>query len=108
MVSGRILDLLAGRSMLMRAKGHLKDHERWIGLTCSLENAEKDHIGLWKQAGKEYGFGNCDDEEFEMKECPRCSAQYAAFKAKRVLGSRVGRINGILTRMGNHLRRKNV
>lgn len=98
-------ELLIGRSMLMRAMSHLT-YERLIGLTCSLEEEPKDHIGLWKEAGKEYGFDECDDEHFEVLECPRCSAQYAAFKARKLIMGRVGRINGILTRMGNNLREK--
>jgi hypothetical protein len=62
---------------------------------------------MWKKAGKEYGYGSCDDEEFEMNECPLCSAQYAAYRAKRLLKNRLGRINGILTRMGNKIRERN-
>lgn len=105
-----IYGLIAGRSMLMRAAGHLS-YERNQNLKCALfmEHGDYfglDHIGKWKAAGKENGFGECDDEYFEMIECPLCSAQYAAFKARKLIMGRVGRINGILTRMGNGMRVK--
>jgi hypothetical protein len=95
--------------MLLRAIDHLNEYERTKALKCSLleeNNVGNDHIGNWKAAGKEYGFGECDDEEAEMNDCPLCGAQYAAYKAKKILKNRVGRINGILTRMGKHLRSK--
>lgn len=104
-----IYDLLIGRSMLMRAAKHLKDYARTMDLKCSLGviyGEDKDHVGKWKAAGKEYGFDNCEDEKFEMIECPLCSACYATFGAKKIMAGRVGRINGILTRMGNGLREK--
>lgn len=101
-----IPELLMGRSMLMRAIGHIKSYSRIDNLECDLIDSKIDHIGVWKAAGKEHGFGNCDDEKFEMMECPRCSAQYGALKAKKVMAGRCGRINGILTRMGNSLRAK--
>lgn len=103
-VNDHVSNLLMGRSMLIRASNHLASHSRVRGLTCSLRDEELDHIGEWKTAGKEYGFGECDDQHCEMLECPRCSAQYAAFKAKRIVRARVGRINGMLTRIGNRLR----
>jgi len=100
-----IHDLLVGRSALLRAAEHI-NYERWIGLECSLDLAKVDHIEQWKAAGKEYGFDSVNDEYMALVECPRCSAQYAAWKAKKILKAKAGLISGILTRMGTHLRGK--
>ena len=111
-----IHDLLVGRSALLRAAEHVKDFWHIIDLHCTLEDdhgflpvvckEQQDHIGKWKAAGKEYGFGECEDERFEMLECPLCSAMYAGGEARKLIKARVGRINGILTRMGTHLRER--
>ena len=104
-----INDLLVGRSTLLHAIKHLREYERIKDLECTLGpiyGEDEDHIGKWKKAGKEYGFSECDDEEFEMNECPRCSAEYSAYQARKILKNRVGRINGVLTRLGNSIRRE--
>jgi hypothetical protein len=68
---------------------------------------DEDHIGKWKKAGKECGFSEVEDEHFEMIECPRCSAEYASYQARKLIKNRVARINGILTRLGNSIRERN-
>jgi hypothetical protein len=106
-----ITNLLVGRSTLLHAIKHLHAYTRIMDLTCTIGliyGEDEDHIGKWKAAGKEYGYGHCDNEEFEMNECPLCSAQYAAYKSKKLLKNRIGRINGILTRMGNKIRERNL
>lgn len=108
--SQAIVNLMVGRSILLRAVNHLNDYNRVKDLSCTIDDKDAhglDHIGKWKVAGKEYGYGHCDDEESEMNECPLCSVQYAAYKSKRLLKNRIGRINGILTRMGNKIRERN-
>jgi hypothetical protein len=107
--SSLIVHLLVGRSILLRAVNHLNNYNRIKDLQCTMDDQDGhglDHIGKWKAAGKEYGYGHCDNEEFEMNECPLCSAQYAAYKSKKLLKNRIGRINGILTRMGNKIRER--
>jgi len=102
-----ISNLLIGRSTLLHVIKHLREYARIKDLTCSLGpiyGEDDDHIGKWKKAGKEYGFGEVEDEHFEMIECPRCSAEYAAYQARKILKNRVARINGILTRLGNSIR----
>ena len=103
-----IAELLIGRSILMRAVKHL-NYKRQIDLKCSLIESDPygdDHIGVWKKWNKENGYDDGGDDYFNMTECPLCSAQFAAFKARKLLKGRVGRINGILTRIGNNLREK--
>jgi len=101
-----IHDLLVGRSILLRAAKHLNDFNRWVNLPCDADDLEKDHIGQWFAFGKAYGYDEGEDVYFNMVTCPRCSAQYSNFKAKKMLVGQAGRITGILTRMGNHLRDK--
>ena len=98
-------DLLRGRAMLMRAVKRLREEETFR-LPCTLHDAKLDHIGEWKAAIKEYGADQGGDEYFEVMECPRCSAQYGAFKAKKLMLGLAGRISGNLTRIGNILRRE--
>lgn len=102
-----MVDLVIGRAMLLRAIGHLKAYTRKMDLDCLLRDEQVDHIGKWKAAGKEDGFSNCEDEYDDVMDCPRCSAEYATFKAKKLMAGRCGRINGILTRMGKNWREKN-
>ena len=104
-----ISNLLIGRSMLLRAIEHAKNWQRYMDLTCSLEGETDDHIGLWKKAIKEHQSiydGLCDEEMFEVLECPKCSNIYAGYKARRIMKAKLGTINGILTRMGNNMRGK--
>ncbi len=101
-----IANLMVGRSILLRAVGHLNSYESYKDLPCERDDMEVDHIGGWKRCGKEYGFQDADEEYENMVECPRCSAQYAAYQARKILKNRVGRINGILTRLGNNMREK--
>ena len=111
-----VTELLIGRSMLLRATEHVKSWDHFTDLHCTLENENgflpivgkttEDHIGKYKAAGKEYGWDSLDDEMFELNECPLCSAVWAAYKARRIMKAKAGLINGILTRMGNHLREK--
>lgn len=108
-INGHIDDLLIGRAMLVRAMNHLKDFTRTMDLNCSLLKDDPygdDHIGIWKKWNKENGYDEGGDDYFYMMECPLCSAQFAAFRARKLLKGRAGRINGILTRMGNNLREK--
>ena len=101
-----IKNLLVGRSILLRSIKSAKNWQRYIGLSCSLENQQDDHIGLWKQAIKTSGADLCEDEKFEVLECSRCSAVYAGFKARKIMKGKLGIISGILTRTGNRLREK--
>lgn len=104
----KVAELLIGRSILLRAVKHL-DYTRQIDLRCSLILADPyadDHIGVWKKYNKENGFDEGGDDYFYMMECPLCSAQFAAFRARKLMKGRVGRINGSLTRIGNGLREK--
>lgn len=101
-----ITDLLIGRSALLRAAEHLKSCERYKDLPCCDDDMENDHIGQWIKFGKAYGFDEGEDVFYNLINCPRCSVQYAAFKARKLLVGQAGRITGILTRMGTHLRGK--
>ena len=105
-----LTNLLMGRSMLLHSIEHAKNWKRYMDLSCSLENQQDDHIGLWKKAIKEARndiyVDMCEDEKFEVMECPKCSAIYAGFKARQIMKAQLGIINGVLTRMGNHLRGK--
>lgn len=101
-----ISNLLMGRSILLHAINHLNDYDRVRGLGCERDDLETDHIGGWKACGKEYGFQDADEEYEKMVECPLCGSQYAAYQARKILKNRVGRINGILTSLGNKLREK--
>lgn len=109
-----IANLLVGRSALLRAAEHVKDYWHIADLHCTLEDDyghlpivgkdTQDHIGKYKATGKEYGFDMCDDEFIEITECPLCSTVWAAYHARKIIKARIGRINGILTRMGNKMR----
>jgi hypothetical protein len=105
-----LTDLLMGRSMLLHAIESAKNWQRFMDLDCSLDEAPDDHIGVWKKAIKESDKTSernlCEDELFEVNECPKCSAMYASYKARRIMKQKLGIINGILTRMGNHMRGK--
>ncbi len=109
-----ISNLLMGRSTLLRALEHTKNWQRFMDLKCSLEDKDGflhglDHIGLWKaaikEAEKEPSVDLCEDELFEVNECPRCSSIYASYKARRIMKAKLGTINRILTRMGNNMRK---
>lgn len=102
-----ITNLLVGRSTLLHAIKHLHAYTRINDFECTIGpiyGEDEDHIGKWKKAGKECGFDEVEDEKFEMLECPRCSAEYASYHARKILKNRVARINGILTRLGNSIR----
>ena len=106
-----IRDLLVGRSILLHAAKHAKSYSRFGDMKCTLWADDdygqfKDHIGKWIKAGREDGFDVCEDERFELMECPRCSAEYSAYQAAKMMRAQAGVITGILTRIGNNLRSK--